>query len=465
MKTITAILFSGVLLLSWGCQTGKKSLTPAEARAIAKEAYIYGFPLVDNYRISYAYFVDKENQEYKGPWNQIRNFSRVFTPEDKAVQTPNSDTYYSFLGLDLRTEPMVLTVPAIEKNRYFSLQLVDAYTFNFNYIGTRTTGNGGGSFLIAGPTWKGVKPSGIEKVIYAETELVLVPYRTQLFNAGDSENVKKVQAGYKAQPLSEFLGQPAPKAAVPIEFIKPLTPDQQKSSLEFFRILNFTLQFCPTHPSEVELMERFSKIGIGAGKNFEIEKLSPEIKTAIEQGMTDAWVEFAELKKEMEAGKVVSGDCFGTREFLKNNYLHRMAAAVIGIYGNSKEEAMYPLYLADSNGKVLDGKNNYTIQFLPDQLPPANAFWSLTLYELPSSLLYANPINRYLLNSPMIPDFKRNPDGGLTLRIQNESPGKDLEANWLPAPKGPFFLVLRIYWPKEEALNGTWKQPGLIMVD
>lgn len=465
MKSITAILFSAVLLSFWGCQNEENSLTPEEARAIAKEAYIYGFPLVDNYRVSYAYFVDKENPEYKGPWNQIRNFSRVFTPEDKAVQTPNSDTYYSFLGLDLRTEPVVLTVPAIEQNRYFSLQLVDAYTFNFDYIGTRTTGNGGGSFLIAGPNWKGEKPSGIEKVIYAETDLVLVPYRTQLFNPGDSGNVKKIQEGYKAQALSAFLGQPAPKAADAIAFIKPLTPEQQRSSPEFFNVLNFTLQFCPTHSSEVELMERFSKLGIGAGKNFEIEKLSPEIKTAIEQGMADAWAEFAELKKEMDAGKVVSGDCFGTREFLKNNYLYRMTAAVIGIYGNSKEEAMYPLYLVDANGNQLDGNNKYTVTFLPDQLPPANAFWSLTLYELPSSLLYANPINRYLLNSPMLPDFKRNADGGLTLYIQNASPGKDLEANWLPAPNGPFFLVLRIYWPKEEALNGTWKQPALIMAD
>ncbi|WP_111671059.1 DUF1254 domain-containing protein [Algoriphagus litoralis] len=465
MKRISMRLLSFLLLAIWGCQTGNESITPEEARTIAKEAYIYGFPLVDNYRISYAYFVDEKNPEYKGPWNQIRNFSRVFTPEDKAVQTPNSDTYYSFLGLDLRTEPIVLTVPSLEKNRYFSLQLVDAYTFNFDYIGTRTTGNDGGKFLIAGPNWKGEQPEEIEKVIYSETELVLVPFRTQLFNPDDSENVVKIQEGYKAQPLSEYLGQSSPEAAKPIEFIQPLTPEQQKSSLDFFKVLNFTLQFCPTHSSEMELMERFSKIGVGANKDFDAEKLSPEIKAAIAQGMEDAWTEFAELKKEMDAGKVVFGDCFGTREFLKNNYLYRMAAAVMGIYGNSKEEAMYPMYAVDSNGNELDGNNKYMVKFSANQLPPANAFWSLTMYELPSSLLYANPINRYLLNSPMIPDFKRDPDGGLTLYIQNESPGKELETNWLPAPKGPFLMVLRIYWPKEEALNGTWKQPALVMVN
>lgn len=437
------------------------TVTPAEARAIAKEAYIYGFPMVDSYRIQYAYFVDRGNPEYKAPWNQIRNIPRVFTPKDEAVQTPNSDTPYSMLGMDLRAEPIVLTVPPIEKKRYFSIQLIDLYTFNFNYIGSRATGNGGGSFLIAGPGWKGKPPKGVKKVIRSETELVLAAYRTQLFNPGDLDNVKKVQAGYKVQPLSKFLGQPAPKAAPTIDFIKPLTPEQEKASPEFFNILNFTLQFCPAYPSEKELMARFAKIGVGAGKTFDANKLSPEMKKSIGDGMADAWADFADLKKQMDAGKVTSGDCFGTREYLKNNYLYRMAAAVIGIFGNSKQEAMYPLYLVDSDGQKLDGANRYTVRFAPGQLPPVNAFWSLTMYDLPASLLVANPLNRYLLNSPMLPLFKRDADGGITFYIQNGSPGADKEANWLPAPKGSFFSVMRLYWPKPEALEGKWKQPPM----
>jgi hypothetical protein len=436
-------------------------VTPAETRAIAKEAYIYGFPMVDSYRIQHAYFVDTKNPEYKTPWNQLRNFSRVFTPEDKAVQTPNSDTPYSFLGMDLRTEPIVLTVPQIEKSRYFSIQLIDAYTFNFDYIGSRTTGNDGGSFLIAGPSWKGSTPKGVKKVIRAETELVLAPYRTQLFNPGDIDNVKKIQAGYKVQTLSAFLGQPAPKAAPAIDFIQPLTPDTQKTSPEFYNILNFILQFCPTHPSEKNLMARFAKIGIGAGKSFNANNLSPEMKTAVEQGMADAWQAMAQLQKRMDAGEVTSGDTFGTREYLKNNYLYRMAAAVVGIYGNSKQEAMYPLYLVDGDGQKLDGANRYTVRFAPGQLPPVNAFWSLTMYELPASLLSANPLNRYLLNSPMLPQFKRDADGGLTFYVQSDPPGPDKEANWLPAPKGPFFSVMRLYWPKDEALKGKWTAPPL----
>jgi len=436
-------------------------ISPDEARAIAKEAYVYGFPLVDNYRIQHAYFQDSNHPEYKGPWNTVVNIPRVYTPADTAIQTPNSDTPYSFAGLDLRAEPFVLTAPAIEKDRYFSIQLIDWYTFNFDYIGSRATGNDGGSFLIAGPGWKGETPAGVKKVFRSETEFVFPVYRTQLFNPGDLDNVKKVQAGYKAQPLSAFLGQPAPAAAPAIDFIEPLTPDEEKSSLEFFNVLNFVLEFCPTDPSETELMARFAKIGIGAGKTFDAGTLPPEIETAIKQGVADAWADLATVKQKFDTREVTSGDVFGTRAYLKNNYLYRMAGAVLGIYGNSKDEAIYPSYAVDAQGQKLDGANKYSVRFAPGQLPPVNAFWSLTMYELPQSLLVANPIDRYLLNSPMLPQFVKDADGGVTFYIQNESPGKDKEPNWLPAPKGPFQIAMRLYWPKEEALNGTWKAPPL----
>jgi len=457
--TATLALTTGLALTT----TRAADITPEEARAIAKEAYIYGFPMVDNYRIQYAYFVDKQSPEYKVPWNQLRNIPRVYTPEDKAIQTPNSDTPYSMVGLDLRAEPMVLTVPVIEKERYFSVQLIDAYTQNFDYIGSRTTGNDGGNFLIAGPNWKGETTKGVKKIIRSETEFVFAIYRTQLINPGDLDNVKKVQAGYKAQLLSEFLGHTGSKAAPAIDFIKPLTPDTQKTSLEFFNILNFVLKFTPTVSSETALMERFAKIGVGAGKTFDAAKLTPEMKQAIEQGIADAWKEYDEFKStKVDVGKVTSGDMFGTREYLKNNYLYRTTAALLGIYGNSKAEAMYPLYTVDAAGEKLDAaKNRYTLRFAPGQLPRVNAFWSVTMYELPASLLVANPINRYLLNSSMLPQFKKDADGGLTVYIQNESPGKDKEANWLPAPKGPFFMAMRLYRPKEEALNSEWTAPPL----
>src|SRR4051795_3714091 len=224
-KTIlTSLSFALALTLT----ARAADLTPAEARAIVKEAYIYGFPLVDNYRIQYGYFVDRQNPEFKAPWNQIVNIPRVYTPADTAIQTPNSDTPYSFVGMDLRAEPMVLTVPPIEKERYFSIQLIDAYTFNFDYIGSRATGNEGGSYMVAGPNWKGETPKGVKKVFRSETEFVFAVYRTQLFKPDDLDNVKKVQVGYKAQTLSAFLGQPAAKAAPVIDFIKPLSPAEEK---------------------------------------------------------------------------------------------------------------------------------------------------------------------------------------------------------------------------------------------
>jgi hypothetical protein len=474
---IKAWMWAAALLLVLGaCQkapepptqpsapTATSSPSADEVRAIAKDAYIYGFPMVDNYRIQYSYFEDSKSPEYKAPWNQLKNIPRVYTPDDKAIQTPNSDTPYSFVGMDLRAEPMVLTVPAIDKKRYYSIQLIDAYTQNFEYIGSRATGNDAGSFLIAGPGWKGETPTGIKKVIRSETELAMAAYRTQLFNPADLDNVKKVQAEYKAQPLSAFLGQPAPPPAPAIDFIQPLTPEAQKTSLDFFNVLNFVLQFTPTVPSEKDLMARFAKIGVGPGLKIDETKLSPEIKAAMQQGMADAWADFAALQKRIDAKEVTFGDMFGSREVLKDNYLYRMGGAVMGIYGNSKQEAMYPAYAVDASGQKLDGSKRYALRFAPDQFPPANAFWSVTMYELPSSLLAANPINRYLINSPMLPTLKKDADGGLTIYIQNESPGKDKEANWLPAPKGPFVMAMRLYWPKEEALSGQWTAPPLNVV-
>lgn len=221
-------LFPALSLTRANAQT---SVTSVEARAIAKDAYIYGFPMVDNYRIMFDYWVDKSSPEYKGSINTIQNTARVYGPEDKAIQTPNSDTPYSFAWLDLRTEPMVLTLPAIEKGRYYSVQLIDSYTYNFDYLGSRITGNDGGSFLVAGPFWKGHTPKGIKKVLRADTKLVLAFYRTQLFNPDDIDNVNKIQAGYKVEPLSAFLGQPEPKAAPTIDFIKPLPAEAEKTSL------------------------------------------------------------------------------------------------------------------------------------------------------------------------------------------------------------------------------------------
>jgi len=243
--------------------------------------------------------------------------------------------------------------------------------------------------------------------------------------------------------------------------VKPVARDELKTSPDVFRVLNWLLKYTSVDSSEVELRKRFEKIGIGPGLPFDVASLPADRRQAIEAGIADAWTDFAAVSKQIDAREVTSGDLFGTREYLRNNYLYRMAGAMLGIYGNSKDEAMYPAYAVDSDGQKLSGANSYTLRFPPNELPPANAFWSLTMYEMPASLLVANPLNRYLINSPMLPKLKRDADGGITLYVQNKSPGKARESNWLPAPAGDFAAVLRIYWPKEEALNGTWMAPPL----
>jgi hypothetical protein len=299
-------------------------------------------------------------------------------------------------------------------------------------------------------------------VIHAETDLILAVLRTQLFGDEDMENVKTLQAQYILQSLSQFLGTPA-AAAPPINFIKPVTPGAVPPPLDFFNVLNFLLQFCPTHFSEKALMDRFATLNIGAGRTFSAKSLAPEMRTAIEGGMTDGVRVFEEFKRsKIDTGQVTSGDLFGTRDHMKNNYLHRMAAAKLGIFGNSREEAMYPMYAVDDHGERLDGsKHRYEVHFNRDQLPPVRAFWSLTMYKLPQSLLVANPLHRYLINSPMLPNLKRDADGGFTIYLQPESPGRELESNWLPAPMGPFMAALRLYWPKAEALTGEWQPPRI----
>ena len=264
VSSIGAVLLMGLAALI--TPASAEDLTPAEAQALARDAYIYGFPLVENYKTMYAYAVAEGGDQYKAPFNTLKNEAKVVTPANTTVVTPTADTLYSFLWLDLRTEPLVLGVPKIDNDRYYSVQLVDLYTFNFDYIGSRTTGNGAGHYMIAGPKWKGEKPKGVDKVIRCETEFAFATYRTQLLGPKDLDNVKTIQSEYTVQTLSDFSGQPAPKAAPDLEF----PPPESKSTedLAFFKYLNFVLQFCPADPSETELMARFARIGVGAGPDL-----------------------------------------------------------------------------------------------------------------------------------------------------------------------------------------------------
>ncbi len=436
-------------------------LTPAETKAVAEEGFIYGLPIVMNYAVMYEYAVDKNSGQYKAPFNQINNEARVFTYKDTSVITPNSDTPYSILWLDVRAEPIVLSVPAVEKPRYFSVMLCDGNTYNYGYIGSRATGNEAGDYMVAGPDWKGEPPPGIKKVFKSSTQFTVAAYRTQLFNPEDMPNVVKIQAGYKVQPLSQYLKQPAPPAAPAVDLPK-INKELVKTG--FFDYLAFALQFAPAEPQEKEIREKLARLG-------DLAALSQEQKAAVMAGVKEGE---AKIKQYLESGqKNINGwkvgSLFDDSAFYNGDWLKRAAAAQAGIYGNDAAEAMYPMTKTLANGEPLDGsKHKYTLTFAAGQLPPVNAFWSVTMYDGKSQLLIKNPINRYLINSPMLPNMKKNVDGSLTLYIQKDSPGADKESNWLPAPNDLIYLVMRLYWPKTEQPSilppgeGTWKPPGVV---
>ena len=440
--------------------------SPKETKAIAEEAIIYGLPLSMYYKIMNQYAIDKDSGQFKAPFNTIKNEPKVYTPADTAIVTPNSDTPYSFLFLDLRAEPVVLCVPEIAKDRYYSVMLTSQYTFNFGYIGSRATGNGAGCYAVAGPGWKGATPAGVKKVFTSETEFALATYRTQLFNAADIDNVKAIQAKYEAKPLSAFLGKPTPATAPAIDWPKIDAATEKKDVLSY---LPFLLQFAPPiGPAAVEvpLRQKFARIGIEAGKQFPTVKLTNADKAAVAEAAKAA---ATAIKAKIETmGKLVNGwtvvnSGIGDRALYDGDWTQRAAVAVAGILANDPAEAVYPITRKDGNGQPLDGsKHNYTLTFPADAFPPVNAFWSVTMYDGKTQLLIKNSIDRYLINSPMLPDLKKNADGSLTVYIQKDEPTDPVQkANWLPAPDGPIYIVMRLYWPKEAALNGKWQPPGI----
>ncbi|MGF6108627.1 DUF1254 domain-containing protein [Pseudomonas frederiksbergensis] len=459
-KAPRLILASLSILLS-GSTWANFTATPEEARGIAKEAYLYGFPVVEMYKTLYTQAVDTTSENFKAPFNKIGNTAKAFTAKDTAFVTPNADTPYSFIWMDLRAEPLVLTLPPIEEHRYYSVQLIDAYTQNFAYLGTRSTGNNGGHFMIAGPNWQGQQPVEMDRLVRSESNIAYALFRTQLFDDKDLAKVEQIQKGYKVETLSHYVKHKAPPAAPEVAWPKP-TPTMSDTP-DLFRYLNFMLAFAPAQDAEKDLLARFAKIGIEAGEPFKLTDFTADQRQALEDGISDAKAEFAEFKKtKVDTHEVSSGDFFGTRDHLNGNYLYRYAGANMGIFGNSSEEANYIGYFVDKDGQPVDAsKHDYTLHFDKGALPPADAFWSLTMYDGKNKLLVANPLNRYLINSRMLPDLKLDADGGLTLYVQQKAPAEDLQSNWLPAPDGPFYGVLRLYLPKPEVASGQWKMPLL----
>jgi hypothetical protein len=425
-----------------------QNIPPAEVQAIARDAYVYSYAMMESYQTWRTQAVDKTANGYVGGFNVFRHYSEPFTPDDKDIVTPNNDTPYSWAWLDLRAEPMVVTVPTVPKDRYYVMQWIDLFTQNFAYIGVRSTGFGAGSYLIAGPKWKGEKPDGIKEVFKAETEIVGTLTRTALQGPEDVSNVKAIQAQYKLEPLSTFLKQSAPPAPPTIDF--PPYDKAKARTHDFIGYLNFLLQFAePPVASEVEIRRRFEKIGIAPGKRWDASKVDPATLAAIGAGVKEGQAEIDALA----AKTFNTNGLFGSRAQLKTNYLQRDVGAMKGLYGNSLEEAWYGGYLCD-------GSKPSEVRFTKANLPPAKFFWSMTMYTLPDRFLYANPLKRYSIGD-RTKGLEYGKDGSLTIYVSNASPGNAKESNWLPAPAGKCSLVARVYGPSKAAMTGEWKLPPL----
>jgi hypothetical protein len=433
-------------------------VNPDEARDIAREAYIYGFSPVYAYRYLQDEVFNEKSVAYIGDFNKIRNYQRLNTPEDTMI-TPIVDATYTRVWLDLRAEPIVITLPKITpENRYYVMQAISLDHFNLDFAGTRTLGQDGGPIVYVGPRHSGPIPQGVGRVVQSPTDFVYLQGRIRVLNPDDMKNVIALQNGITIRPLSETLRQPAPKAAEPFRPRPWAGDDAALRSVETLDYLAYVLQYISLQtPDEQRLREQFAKIGIVAGKPFSMEGRSPAERKAIEEGVAQG---IDEVKKAINAATSSKG-LLGSKEELGGNYLNRAAGVGAGIFGNSPAEAVY---VGATMAEAKPGEK-YLLTFPAGQLPPVaeKGFWSITMYDLPQRLIFHNPIERYALGKSS-PGLKPNEDGGLSIYLQPESPGKDKEANWLPTPPaGPFFYVIRLYLPEQPAQDGAWKEPKPVL--
>ncbi|WP_223457031.1 MULTISPECIES: DUF1254 domain-containing protein [unclassified Pseudomonas] len=439
----------------------QSKITAEEAHAIGVDAYIYFYPLL-SMDITRKQFTNIEpGKEFgKGPMNMFVSVPQYPPAEFKGVVRANFDTLYSIAWLDLTKEPMVIAAPDTD-GRFYLLPMLDMWTDVFASPGWRTTGTKAGQFLVTPPGWTGTVPAGMSHLL-APTPFVWVIGRTKTDGAADYAAVHKIQAGYTVTPLSR-LGKEPEAVTVKIDpAVDMKTPPKiqvdSMSAANYFTYAAELLKVNPPHSTDQPMLAQLKRIGIEAGKPFDMDALDPQIQAALQTVPQDAqalmtW-KVPTLAREVN-GWSMNTDTMGV---YGNYYLKRAIVTQVGLGANLPEDAIYPLNIGDSNGKSLDGANKYVLHFSKDETPPVSAFWSITLYD-PEGFQVGNSLNRFAVSSWM--PFKANADGSLDLYFQNESPGKDLEANWLPAPKGPFNLTMRLYGPKAEALNGKWNPPAV----
>ena len=444
-------------------------ISEAEAQEIGVDAYLYFYPLISmDVTRRQLTNVEPGQSEMGGPPNTFINLKAFPTARMRAVVRPNFDTLYSSAWLDLTKEPMIVSVPDTG-GRYYLLPMLDMWSDVFASPGWRTTGTQAGNFLIAPPGWRPDLREGLAaelklpentQRIDAPTPYVWIFGRTQTDGPQDYAAVHRIQAGFKITPLSQW-GKPASTPAVSIDSSVDMKtpPKVQVDTMpvdRYFAYAAEVLKLQPPHITDEPILARMKRIGIERGKSFDLSQADPAIRRALERA-PDAARELMRGKVSTIArnvnGWLLSTDTVGV---YGNYYLKRAMVAYVGLGANLPEDAVYPLNLGSATGKPLDGSANYTLHFEKGQLPPAGAFWSVTLYDA-DGFQVANELDRFALSSWM--PLKTNADGSLDLYLQNANPGADKEANWLPAPKGPFNLTMRIYAPKRDVLTGVWNPP------
>ncbi|WP_117234926.1 DUF1254 domain-containing protein [Vibrio maerlii] len=438
------------------------AVTPQQARDIAEEAYIFSYPMLENYKTLYNQTQNPDYKGYVGGFAEYKHYSKPFTPDDIDVVTPNNDTTYSWAWLDLRREPIVFSTPDLDDaSRFNAFQWWDLFTHNFTVEGSRISGMEGKTVLIAGPNWNGEKPADVDKVFYVESNFVGTLTRTNILGDDDTTNIKALQREYDFTPLSAWNGEKPPAPVANIEF--PVWSDEKAKTAEFIEYMNFLLtQVDQDRPDyETEVLNTFKEIGLEAGKEFNIDEVDSEIVDAINAGIQDA---FAKLKKRGKTNKSNIG-IFGDRAYYESlgddKYEARAIGTLLGLYGMNESEAVYFSYQIDDAKQRLSGENTYTIHFSKEELPPVSQFWSFTMYQLPSQLLVENEIDRYSIGD-RTEGLTYDEDGGLTITISNQKPSGDVAVkNWLPSPDGYFYMVARLYGPDAKVVTGEWVRPEL----
>jgi hypothetical protein len=458
-RTLAGLFGAGLLALAPSIVGAQTAITEQEAHAIGVDAYLYFYPLVTmDITRRVGTNLPPGVQQGFGPANMFNNFNAYPTAEFKAVVRPNFDTLYSIAFLDMTTESVIVSAPDTS-GRYYLLPMLDMWTDVFASPGWRTTGTQAGNFLVTPPGWTGTVPAGLTR-ISAPTAYVWIIGRTKTDGPPDYDAVHKIQAGYKITPLSQW-GKPAQPVEAKIDpTVDMKTPPKIQIDTmpvaKYFAYAAELLKVNPPHVTDQPIIAQLKKIGIEPGKSFDLDKAAPTVRNGLASAAEDAQQLIA--WKIPTIARVVNDWSMNTDTVgvYGNYYLKRAIFAQVGLGANLPEDAIYPLNLGDENGKPLDGASKYTLHFDEGSAPPANAFWSVTLYDS-EGYQVPNALNRFAVSSWM--PFKYNPNGSLDLYFQNDNPGKEKEANWLPAPKGAFNLTMRIYAPQSDALTGKWNPP------